>query len=296
MKKIIVLLMAVVFANFSFSQKLFKENSLNKAIKICKEVSKKDIINALDSNSPKELDSVQYALVEESVRQKFGNLFAEILEDYKTFSKKNSERTHKKTFKINLKDGPIKNEIAKELSEYRKWMRENGGDNYEEELDEGYIQSTTEAILARHYLPTLCEGVEEYTNNWLEETEEDYIVFLRTKTVHTKINDKKMMERVSSEYLNENKEDIIKFLLYLAETHDIRKHYGAGDINIEIKNKYNLKYLETIKSLYHHVLSSGKTRLSRGDKTGMFEILYFNIRFSIFKDIKYQIKISSEFK
>lgn len=296
MKKLIVLLTAMFLTSFSFSQKLFKENSLNKAIKICKKVSKKDIVQSLDSNSPKELDSIQYALVEEEVRGKIGNLLSEILENYKIFSKKNSERKYKKTFKISLKKGDIKNEIAKEISEYREWMRENGGSNYKEEIDEEYIKSITEDILAKYYIPTLCEGVEKYTNNWLKDEEEAYIDFLRTETVQTKINDEKMIDNMSSEYLTENKKDIEKYLKYLSETHAIKKHYGTGEVDIEVKNKTNLKYIDKVKSLCHGAISSGDSKLKGDNKDEIWENLFIEIQNSIITDIKYQIKISSEFK
>ncbi len=281
MKSLIVIIVTSVLVIFTFNveaQGLFQNNSLDEAIKECKKISDKDIESELDSKSPQELLTTRYQETEREVV----SYLKETLSSYQEQAKENSKKMNDKKFKVSVKDDKIESLTTEYLSKYREHLLENNL----AELDSTYINSITKVILRKYYVKTLCSGVERYTNNWLSEEESDeYIPFLKTKTLHPKIRDEKFMKEMAKEYLS-SKEDNKKLYVYLIEIHDIISEYEVGSVTVD--SKFNFEYISHLETILNKFVSGGNKGVTKSELEDVAK--------KIIVDIKSHIENSTKIK
>jgi len=167
----------------------------------------------------------------------------------------------KREYKVSVKDDEIESLITEYLSMYRQYLLENNT----AELDSTYLKSITKEILRKYYVKTLCAGVERYTCSWLSDEEiNKYIPFLKTKTLHPKIQDEKFMEEMATEYLS-SKEDQKKLYIYLIETHNIISEYGVGSVTIKNDSKFNFEYIYYLETILNKFVSGGNKGVTKAE-------------------------------
>mgnify|MGYP001461364903 CR=1 FL=1 len=257
-----------------------QNNSLNTAIKECKS-TEKTIVENLSSNTPNQLLLTEY----EKVIKKVESYLDETLKEFEEHAENNSLKMKNKEFEINVgkKNKSIKSLISEYLNSYRDdWLEKE-----KEENKNIYADTITKMILSQHYVPTLLEGLETYSVEWLQAEEERYVNFLKTKTVHIKIKEETMMQEMASEYIKNDFEKRNNLFLYLMQGQKISTQYG-GSISIEYKSKFDFTYISKLETILTNFASKGNTGVTKSD-------LEEN-KIKIVKDIKEHIENSTQIK